>query len=307
MGVHPRRPTVSLVIPAYNEEGVIRQCVAAALRQSVPAREIIVVDNGSTDRTAAIVRRMQREHPEAPLRLARQDAEQGLVPTRNVGLGLATGDVLGRIDADSVLEPDWVAQVASAFQDPQVMGATGPVHYYDMPLRRWGLKADDRLRQLVLKVSYRQHHFLFGSNMALRRTAWEAISAEVCRDEADQMHEDIDIALHLAEHRMAVRYVPNMVAGMSARRLEDSPRDYRRYVGRFDRTYKAHRIDKLVLRFPELLFLSIYFPARALRYLHRHTRTARRRGISPRPAAPPPSPAQAPRRAVRGRRQPGRP
>jgi len=274
MGVHPRRPSVSLVIPAYNEEGVIGQCVAAALRQSVPAREIIVVDNGSTDRTAAIVRRMQREHPEAPLHLARQDAERGLVPTRNVGLGLATGDVLGRIDADSVLEPDWVAQVARAFQDPQVMGATGPVHYYDMPLRRWGLKADDRLRQLVLKASSGQHHFLCGSNMALRRTAWETIAAEVCRDEADQMHEDIDISLHLAEHRMAVRHVPTMVAGMSARRLEDSPPDYRRYVTRFDRPDQAHRGDRLVLRMPELLFLSICFPARPLRYLHRRTRTA---------------------------------
>jgi|GEM_PF-194240 len=309
MGVHPRPPTVSLVIPAYNEEGVIRQCVAAALRQSVPAREIIVVDNGSTDRTAAIVRRMQREHPEAPLRLARQDAEQGLVPTRNVGLGLATGDVLGRIDADSVLEPDWVAQVASAFRDPEVMGATGPVHYYDMPLRRWGLKADDRLRQLVLKLACRQHHFLFGSNMALRRTAWEAIAPEVCRDEADLMHEDIDISLHLAEHRMAVRYVPTMVAGMSARRLEDSPRDYRRYVGRFDRTYKAHRIQRKVLRIPELIFLSIYYPARTLRFIHRRAGAQRRRRISPRPAALPPSPARAPspRHAVPGRRRPGRP
>ncbi|WP_149956583.1 glycosyltransferase [Zafaria cholistanensis] len=312
--MHPRQPSVSLVIPAYNEEAVIGQCVAAALRQSVPAREIIVVDNRSTDRTAEIVRRLQREHPQAPLRLARQDAEQGLVPTRNAGLGLATGDVLGRIDADSVLEPDWVEQVAGAFLDPEVMGATGPVHYYDMPLRRWGLKADDRLRQLVLNLACRQHQFLFGSNMALRRTAWEAISGEVCRDEADQMHEDIDISLHLAEHHLKIRYVPTMVAGMSARRLEDSPGDYRRYVARFGRTYRAHRIERKALRIPELLFLSIYYPARTLRYLHGRT-DAGRRGISPFPATTPPSSqalqaseaSQAARRAVRERRRPTRP
>ena len=45
-------PRVSIVIPAYNEESVIRQCLIAAVYQSVPAHEIIVVDNLSTDRTA---------------------------------------------------------------------------------------------------------------------------------------------------------------------------------------------------------------------------------------------------------------
>ena len=52
-------PRVSIVIPAYNEESVIRQCLIAAVYQSVPAHEIIVVDNLSTDRTAAIVQQME--------------------------------------------------------------------------------------------------------------------------------------------------------------------------------------------------------------------------------------------------------
>src|SRR6478735_10373256 len=101
-------PRVSIVIPAYNEESVIRQCLIAAVYQSVPAHEIIVVDNMSKDRTADIVRQMQLEYPESPIILLSQDKDQGLIPTRNFGLDHATGDVLGRIDADSVLEPDWV-------------------------------------------------------------------------------------------------------------------------------------------------------------------------------------------------------
>jgi glycosyltransferase involved in cell wall biosynthesis len=98
-------PAVSIVIPAYNEESVIRQCLIAAVYQSVPAHEIIVVDNMSKDRTADIVRQMQLEYPESPIILLSQDLEQGLIPTRNYGLDHATGDILGRIDADSVLEP----------------------------------------------------------------------------------------------------------------------------------------------------------------------------------------------------------
>ena len=143
---------------------------------------------------------MQLEYPESPIILLSQDRDQGLIPTRNFGLDHATGDILGRIDADSVLEPDWVEQVQKAFADPSVHAATGPVVYYDMPMRRFGLKADDKMRQLMLKLAKHQYHFLFGSNMALRRSAWEIIRGETCRDEKDEMHEDIDLSLHLADH-----------------------------------------------------------------------------------------------------------
>ncbi|MCG2623610.1 glycosyltransferase [Arthrobacter sp. I2-34] len=274
-------PSVSIVIPAYNEEAVIRQCILAALYQSVPALEIIVVDNRSTDRTAELVGLMQEEYPEAPLVLLSHDAEQGLIPTRNYGLDHATGDVLGRIDADSVLEPDWVEQVQRGFADPTVMAATGPVLYYDMPLRRFGLRADDRIRRFVLKLARKQYHFLFGSNMALRRDAWEAIRAEVCRDEADEMHEDLDLSVHLADHALKILYLPGMISGMSARRLEDSPKDYRYYVTRFDRTYRNHKIHRRVLRVPMLIFMGVYYPAKVLRKVHqvRTGQLIRRGGI----------------------------
>lgn len=274
-------PSVSIVIPAYNEEAVIRQCILAALYQSVPAREIIVVDNRSTDRTAELVGLMQEEYPEAPLVLLSHDAEQGLIPTRNYGLDHATGDVLGRIDADSVLEPDWVEQVQRGFADPTVMAATGPVLYYDMPLRRFGLRADDRMRRFVLKLARKQYHFLFGSNMALRRDAWETVRAEVCRDEADEMHEDLDLSVHLADYALKILYLPGMISGMSARRLEDSPKDYRYYVTRFDRTYRNHKIHRRVLRVPMLIFMGVYYPAKVLRKVHqvRTGQLIRRGGI----------------------------
>jgi glycosyltransferase involved in cell wall biosynthesis len=260
-------PSVSIIIPARNEEAVLRACVLAALQQSVPAKEIIVVDNASTDGTADVVRVLQQQHPAAPLILQRQSAQLGLVPTRNVGFDSATGDILGRIDADSVLAPDWVEQVQGAFLDPEVAAATGPVVYYDMPLQQFGLRADDRMRRLMLLLARNRYRFLFGSNMAIRRSSWQLIRTEVCRDEADQMHEDIDMSLHLARRGLTVRYVRFMISGMSARRLEDSPRDYRRYVSRFDRTYRAHDVSQLALRLPMVVFLSIYYPARALRAL----------------------------------------
>lgn len=279
--VHPLQNAVSIVIPAYNEENIIRQCLIAAIYQSVPADEILVVDNRSTDGTCGIVRQMQLEYPDSPIKLLQHSAEQGLIPTRNFGFDSASGNIIGRIDADSVLEPNWVEQVLAGFDESEVAATTGPVVYYDMPMQRWGLLADDKIRQLVLKLARKQYHFLFGSNMAIRRTAWEQIRESTCRDEADEMHEDIDLSLHLAERDLVIRYLPAMVSGMSARRLEDSPKDYRYYVTRFDRTYKAHSINKRILGIPPLIFMSIYYPAKMIRAVHSARSPRQPRGGAP--------------------------
>jgi glycosyltransferase involved in cell wall biosynthesis len=259
------RPTVSIVIPAFNEERRIRACVVAAIEQTEPADEIIVVDNRSTDSTLAVLGSLQREFPDAPLRVFRQDAEQGLVPTRNFGLDRALGEVIGRIDADSIIEPDWVEEVRRLFRDPSVDAATGPMIYYDMPLRRFGHHADDALRRAILKLA-RDYHFVFGSNMAIRASAWRDIRGDVCRDLADEMHEDIDLSIHLQRRGHGVAYSSAMVAGMSARRLDDNPRDYTNYVMRWDRTYDAHGIANPALRAPMVVFAAIYPVMKGVRW-----------------------------------------
>jgi GT2 family glycosyltransferase len=92
------------------------------------------------------------------------------------------------------------------------------------------------------------------------------------------MHEDIDLSLHLAERGLKIQYWPDMVSGMSARRLEDSPKDYRYYVQRFDRTYKAHNIKKIALRAPMAAIFSVYYPAKLLRAIHSANQPPVKRG-----------------------------
>jgi len=260
-------PTVSIVIPAYNEQEVIEACILAATRQTVPAHEIIVVDNRSTDATAAIVRRLIDRYPRAGIRLMSQDAEQGLVPTRNAGLDAATGEVLGRIDADTILEPDWVEQVGAVFVDPTVQAATGPVIYYDMPMQRLGHRADDAIRRGLGRIA-RDHRLLFGSNMALRASAWRAIRDLACRDHEDELHEDIDLSIHLHEQGLEIVYSSDIVAGMSARRIDDAPKDYVSYVMRFERTYQRHGVRSVALRTPMVIFLAAYPALKMLRRSH---------------------------------------
>lgn len=250
-------PTVSIVIPAYNEEATIRHCLVAATTQTVPAEEIVVVDNRSTDATCGAVEAMALAFPEANIRLIEQDAEQGITPTRNAGFDAATGEVMGRIDADSAIAPDWVEQVKSAFATGTFDAASGPVEYYDMPLRSFGHQADDAFRRLQVKLAG-DYVFLFGSNMAIRKSAWERVRDDVCPDRDDLMHEDLDLAVHLSLAGLKVGYVSAMVAGMSARRLDDNPRDFRFYVERFERTYAAHGIHDPRLLTPMAVLLGTY-------------------------------------------------
>lgn len=231
---------VSIIIPAWNEEERIADCLTNTIRQTVTPHEILVVDNRSTDNTCTIVEEFMAHHPEAPIRLLHQDEEQGLIPTRNYGLDAATGDVLGRIDADCMLKPDWVEVVSGIFtEDDEAMGATGPVTYYDMPARKIALRGDDHVR----RHSYRADNgqvLLFGSNMALRATAWKQIRGEVCRDKSDVMHEDVDVSLHLLGRGLKTVYSKRMVCSISARRMYTSPASFHAYMRRFRNTFETH-------------------------------------------------------------------
>jgi glycosyltransferase involved in cell wall biosynthesis len=260
-------PTVSIVVPAYNEERTIRACIVAAIEQTEPADEIIVVDNKSTDSTRAMLDALKIEFPDAPIVILEQNEVQGITATRNAGFNAATSEVIGRIDADSILEPEWVAVVKKLFTDPAVGAATGPMIYYDMPMRRWGARADDNMRRALLKLT-KQYHFVFGSNMAIRASAWRDVRDHVCNDADKNMHEDVDLGIHLFDRGHKIVYGPKMVSGMSARRLDASPKDYYRYVRRWEKTYDRHKIFNPALRAPMVVFTAIYPVGKLVRQQH---------------------------------------
>jgi glycosyltransferase involved in cell wall biosynthesis len=271
-------PTVSIVIPAYNEERTIRACVVAALEQTVPADEIVVVNNKSTDATAKMLKALKTVFPDAPLVIVDQNDVQGITATRNAGFNAATGEVIGRIDADSILEPEWVAVVKRIFTDPTVGAATGPMIYYDMPLRRFGARADDNMRRALLKLT-KEYHFVFGSNMAIRATAWHDIRDHVCNDADKEMHEDVDLGIHLFDRGHKIVYGSKMVSGMSARRLDANPKDYLRYVRRWEKTYDHHKIFNPALRAPMVVFSAIYPLGKLMR--QQHLKSLKDGGVGP--------------------------
>src|SRR5579872_3742862 len=115
--------TISLVIPAFNEQRHLGACLEAALNQRLPFDEIIVVDNNSTDATIDVATRF----PEVTLL---REPRQGVVHARNTGFNAAHGEIIARIDADTLLPPDWSAAVQQVFENEAVDAVTGVVQYY---------------------------------------------------------------------------------------------------------------------------------------------------------------------------------
>jgi len=108
-------PFVTIIVPVWNGPAVIRKCLTALLAQTYPAdrREIIVVDNASTDDTGAVV----REFPSVQLLF---EPKAGSYHARNLGLSMAKGEYVAFTDADCIPAPDWLANgIAAAQRRPE--------------------------------------------------------------------------------------------------------------------------------------------------------------------------------------------
>lgn len=266
-GVISQRPSVAIVIPCYNEETLIGRCLESCIAQTSAPDEIIVVNNKSTDDTLAVVRRYQRHHRQLNIRLLEQNEHQGLIPTRNHGFDHARSDVIGRIDADTVIATDWVETIRRRFTEPAVDAATGPVFYHDMPFRRLGFWGDHRIRSYLRRHSTDQR-FLLGANMAIRNSAWRVVRQLAHRDLEDQLHEDIDLALTLFKNDFEIAYEPAMTAGISGRRLEAPVRDFYRYITRYTRTTKAHGVKSWTALLTMVILLLVYLTFRPVRFFY---------------------------------------
>ncbi len=109
----------TVVIPAFNSEETIGKCLNSVLRQKEPGSfEVIVVDDGSTDKTAEIVKKFRK------VRLIQQK-NSGPATARNNGVKQARGDVIVFTDDDCIAEQGWLKEMLTPFKDKSVSGVQG--------------------------------------------------------------------------------------------------------------------------------------------------------------------------------------
>lgn len=117
-------PDVTVLIPAHNEEGVIVQTVTSVLATNTPNLQIIVVDDGSTDRTGALL----DEHfsGDARVHIIHQ-VNRGKSAALNLAMSKAQTQIVVTIDADTEIEPDAIAKLLRHFSDPRLAAVAGNV------------------------------------------------------------------------------------------------------------------------------------------------------------------------------------
>jgi peptidoglycan-N-acetylglucosamine deacetylase len=130
---HPEyKPQVTVMVPAYNEEAAIVQTVSSALACDYPKLEVLVIDDGSKDRTAELVLANFAHDPRVRLI---QQPNRGKPAALNHGLSEATGEVIVSIDGDTIIDPEAIPRLIRHFADPKVAAVAGNVKV--MNRNRW--------------------------------------------------------------------------------------------------------------------------------------------------------------------------
>lgn len=206
---------VSVVIPVRDDAAHLRRCLGAVAAQTRPVDEVVVVDNGSRDDSAAVAADAGA--------VVLTERVRGIARASSLGYDRASGDVIVRLDADSVPPPGWVTDALRLLDDPEVVAVTGP----GRP------REGGRLLRGVWDVVYMRPYFalvraalgrppLFGSAMAMRRSTWLAVRGRVHRSDPE-VHDDVDLSMQLdpawrvvADRSLTVQVSARPLSGMGS-------------------------------------------------------------------------------------------
>ena len=211
---------VSVVIPVKDDARYLERCLRSLARQSTPPREVVVVDNGSSDASRRVARRFGA-------RLVRE-RRPGIPAAASRGYDAARGRVIARLDADSVPPHDWIERIERAFRaDRKLAALTGPGVF--PTLSPW--------QRRLARVLYMEFYFrlvgallgrppVFGSNLAMRRSTWRGIRRDVHRRDR-MLHDDLDLSIHLAGR--SVQLDPDLRVAVSSRPFRSARGMLRRF------------------------------------------------------------------------------
>ena len=185
---------VSVVMPVYNREAFVAEAIASVLAQTFTAFELIIVDDGSTDATPAIIARVD----DPRVRVLRQ-SHAGISTAMNTGVHAARGEYLARLDSDDLWRPEMLAtQVALLDQRPEIGAGYARVQRMEADGRLtpiiWGIAPPDPDDHLC---SMLQGDFTCNVTVVVRRACLERVGGY---DPSLQPSEDWDLWLRVAQH-----------------------------------------------------------------------------------------------------------
>jgi len=256
---------VSLVIPAYNDERYLKAALDSVARQTLMPDEVIVVDNNSTDNTVAVAESY-------PFVKVIKEEQQGVGYANHRGFLAAKNELIGRIDADSVLSANWIETAVQYFElHDSATAITGKCYFYDYPFRR-ALSLYHVFWQNYVQSLIAGTTMLWASNMVIRKSVWESV---ISKQPIQSIHEDIDMSLKLKKAGYTVKRLPNLIVSVSLIRDQTSLAYVWEYCMIWSETYSNNQMifKSYIIRIYGLFIFIVALPLIFIRYLqHKFSR-----------------------------------
>lgn len=228
--INSKKLKLTIVIPVFNEEDYLGDCLASIAAQSERPDEVIVVDNNSTDRSMQIAEKFSF------VKIIHEPRQHQSF-AQKTGFDAAAGDIIGRIDADTILPKDWVKTVKQKFtSDPEVVGITGSAWPYDVQFKQLAIAVFEFYNKLASLIA--GSRMIWGANCAIRNSAWRKISRQVLQRR--DIWEDFDMAMLLAKYGR-IDFLPSLRVGVSFRAVHKSFLTQFSYQFRSIRTFYLRR------------------------------------------------------------------
>lgn len=205
-------PTASVLITSYLRPQWLSQCLDTLVRQTRPAEQIVVVARDTDEATHDVVKRYAQANPSAGIELALVH-EPGVLAANNVGMPMASGEILIFLDDDSTAPPRWIQMLLTHYQDPTVGGVGGRiVNHRDGKIVFDG-ETPPPLPQKIDRLGRshvgQMHRFqgvhevdgLVGSNMSFRRRLLPPCDRTL-RGDAFRYETDLCLAVQRAGYRV---------------------------------------------------------------------------------------------------------
>jgi len=195
---------VSFIIPSFNEERTIDECLTSVIKQKRPPEEIIIVNDGSTDKTKIAVARFNVKN----VKLINLEKNTGnKAKAMEVGLKHATGEIIAMTDADTFVDPNFLAKILPHFKDKRVGVVAGKVLSKKSNL----LTAARQLEYIMAHEIHKSGQAALGSIFVVPGCA-AAFRREVLDEvglDHDTVTEDLDITLKMHKRGYKIVYEPH--------------------------------------------------------------------------------------------------
>jgi cellulose synthase/poly-beta-1,6-N-acetylglucosamine synthase-like glycosyltransferase len=201
------QPKVSIIVPVKNEEKVVERLLRTLLNLNYQNKEIIIVEDGSTDKTPRICKEWADRYPSL-IKYYRNGVSNGKPSAINYAAKKATGEIIAVYDADTMLEADTLERVVLHFRDPKVAAVQGELETLnpdENAITRLSVLNDFIVNiQQLGRDKLNLFVPLLGTNQYIRRSVLE----ELGYWDSNALSEDTEISLRLARKGYKVKYVP---------------------------------------------------------------------------------------------------